>query len=242
MYKILIIDNDHKFQVLLKRMLSNTLPGLQIYQAYELFNALTILKEETIDFLFIDISISQMSGIKFLKEIKEFNYKPFTIIISAGKYLYQPQQILDLEIAGYLIKPTTYLPLSSTLMNILESKQEPVQESRDVLMLSTAIGVCPVNRKTILAVEKTQRNLLNVYTQKRILKEVRGTLIEIFKSFSEDFVFINRQCIINRTAITRIMPKTREIFLDVENREMAFSCSRDKIRDLITWFNTTKKI
>lgn len=243
MYNILIIDSDQSFQTYLTEVLDHTIPNSHVFQAQNFSNAIDILQEKEINLMFVDINMPKTSSRLISDKMQEINQKPLTIFLLPEQAAVQSQKITGLEPNGFFIKPKAYRNLPEYKRNIPYSANEKIKEqekAKETIMLSTATGVYPIIKESILAIERTQRNFLNVYTAKRTLKQVRGTLVEISKLMPSNFIFINRQCIINRTTITRIMPKTREIYLDIGHNEIAFSCSQDKIKNILVWFNSFK--
>lgn len=242
-YNILIIDSDQSFQMHLTELLDRTIPSSHVFRAQSFLNAIDILEEKEINLMYIDINISKANSNLISDKMQKFNQKPLTIFLLSEQEGIQSPKIIGVEPIGYFIKPKEY-QVSSKAENIAHKehigKKKDLDKGKETIMLSTATGVYPIVKDSILAIERTQRNFLNVYTAKRTLKQARGTLAEFSKTLPEDFVFINRQCIVNRTAITRIMPKTRELFLDIGSSEVTFSCSQDKIKNILTWFNSFK--
>lgn len=243
MYNILIIDSDQSFQMHLTELLDRTMPSSQVFRAKNILNAIDILEEKEINLVYIDINLSKANSNLILDKIQKYNRKPLTILLLSEQDDTHSHKVAGLNHIGYFIKPKEYQASSkpeSTTLDKLDEKKRNLDKGKETIMLSTATGVYPIVKESILAIERTQRNFLNVYTEKRTLKQARGTLAELSNILPSDFVFINRQCIINRTAITRIMPKTREIYLDIDSSEVAFTCSQDKIKNILIWFNSFK--
>lgn len=229
MYNLLIIDHNQGVQTLLTEFFDRTMAGSHIYRVPNLPEGIDILEKQEIDLVLVGADAVRVYGKRFFDKIRIMNRIPLIIFLLSEQETLLSQQIAEFEdVAESLINQRLFQP-------ILPPEKKNHKES---IMLSTAIGIYPVVKDSILAIERTQRNSLNVYTPKRMFKEVRGTLAEMSKQLPADFVFINRRCIVNRTAIARIIPKTREIYLDIDSNEVIFSCSRDKIKDIITWFES----
>lgn len=230
MYNLLIIDHNQRIRTLLSEYFDRTMAGSCIYRASNLQVGVDILETHEIDIVFMG-SNTMRSDVKcFSDKVRKMNRVPLIVFLLPEQEAMLSQQIAELE-----DMPIGHPNQSKFTQPLLRFEKNTHKEA---IMLSTAIGVYPVDKDSIVAIERTHRNSLNVYTPKRMFKKVRGTLSDISKQLPIDFVFINRQCIVNRTAITRIIPKTREIYLDVDSNEVTFSCSRDKIKDIITWFES----
>ena len=242
-YNILIIDSDQSFQMHLTELLDRTIPRSHVFRAKSFITAIDILEEEEINLMYIDINISKANSSLISEKMQKYKQNPLTIFLLSEQEETQPLKITGVEPIGYFIKPKEYQASSkagNTILDKSDEKKKDPGKGKETIMLSTATGVYPIIKDSILAIERTQRNFLNVYTEKRTLKQARGILAEISNQLPDDFVFINRKCIINRTAITRIMPKTREIYLDIGSSEVVFSCSQDKIKNILIWFNSFK--
>ena len=108
-----------------------------------------------------------------------------------------------------------------------------------ILILETRIGIYPTPVNTIAAIEKTPQNGLTVYTREHILTEVNSTLHQMESICSDDFIYLNRQCMVNKTAISHVIPKSREIYVKIMNKDQKkFICSRNKLRELIKWLES----
>ena len=108
-----------------------------------------------------------------------------------------------------------------------------------MLILETRIGIYPTPLNNIAAIEKTQQNGLTIYTHEHTLTEVNSTLQQLENTCSDDFIYLNRQCIVNKKAISHVVPKSREIYIKImDNGQKKFICSRNKLKELIKWLES----
>lgn len=108
-----------------------------------------------------------------------------------------------------------------------------------IIMLETRIGIYPTPVSSIIAIEKTPQNGLTIYTREYILTEVNSTLNQMKSVCSNNFIYLSRQCMINKTAISHVIPKSREIYIKIMNNDQKkFICSRNKFRELIKWLES----
>ena len=100
MYKALIIDDNKVARVMLSQMLSK-IEGIELAGEFEdAPSAISTLKKEDIDLLFLDVEMPGMSGLELLKVIPK---KPLTILVTA-----QPGyavEAFELNVVDYLVKP-----------------------------------------------------------------------------------------------------------------------------------------
>jgi two-component system LytT family response regulator len=83
-------------------------------------NALHILSTNTIDLLFLDIHMPQLSGIDFLKTIKK---PPQTILTTA--YREFAVESYELEVIDYLLKPITFDRFFKAIERFLRHTSKP---------------------------------------------------------------------------------------------------------------------
>lgn len=86
--------------------------------------ALEILRKESIDVLFLDIQMPEITGISLLKTLQK---KPFVILTTA-----YPQYALEgyeLDVVDYLLKPITFERFLKAVDKVSDRKSAPVTES-----------------------------------------------------------------------------------------------------------------
>jgi len=100
----LIIDDDASFRVFLKQLIekheSLALAGI----AENGKQAIELLREKSIDLMFLDVQMPDMSGFEVLDEVK--NFDPTQVIITSGSSAHGTKAF-DYGITDYLVKPFT---------------------------------------------------------------------------------------------------------------------------------------
>lgn len=100
MYKALIVDDNKVVRLMLTEMLKK-IDGIAIAgECDTAINAHTLLKNEKIDILFLDVEMPGMTGLELLKVLPE---RPATILITA-KAGYAAEAF-ELNVIDYLVKP-----------------------------------------------------------------------------------------------------------------------------------------
>ncbi len=108
MARILIVDDSSTARALIKRSLD--ICGVQDADFVEAGNgkeALSVLKEQTIDFVFTDLNMPEMDGTALLKRIKgspKLNHLP-VVIITSLKNQASEQSLIREHAAAVLAKP-----------------------------------------------------------------------------------------------------------------------------------------
>jgi DNA-binding LytR/AlgR family response regulator len=98
--KCLIVEDEPIAQEILKSYIEKT-DFLEVMgQCNNAIDAFTFLQANTVQVLFLDIKMPQMTGIELLKAI---SHKPKVIITSA--YRYYATDAYDLDVIDYLLKP-----------------------------------------------------------------------------------------------------------------------------------------
>jgi two-component system phosphate regulon response regulator OmpR len=116
-FHILIIDDDQKIRLLLKKFLENN--GFRVSDAENTQQAKKIMKMLIFDLLVIDIMMPGQNGLEFLKEIRQTNSIP-TLMLTA---MSNPEDRLDgLEFGAddYMTKPFEPRELLLRIQNILK--------------------------------------------------------------------------------------------------------------------------
>src|ERR1700744_2983467 len=117
-----IIDDEPMSIDLLSQRLNLLFPNLHILGAYtEWKKGLELLRANSVDLLFLDISMPEKSGIDFLKL---FPTIPFQVIFITAHSEYAIDAI-KLSAAGYILKPIDEYELSFAVNKAIEKIKGP---------------------------------------------------------------------------------------------------------------------
>lgn len=101
--KCIIIDDEALARRLLKDHISK-IPELELVAVCESpLQARTVIANENIDLIFLDIQMPELTGVDFLKTLKT---RPLTIFITA--YPDYALQSYELDVIDYLLKPVSF--------------------------------------------------------------------------------------------------------------------------------------
>lgn len=121
--RCLIVDDEPlAHEVLLKYI--GDLPFLQtVGQCYLATEALSFLRTNQVDLIFLDIRMPKLSGLDFLRTLQQ---RPLVIITSA--YEEHALESFDLEVCDYLLKPIRFerfLKAANRALSIFTLQQQP---------------------------------------------------------------------------------------------------------------------
>ena len=143
-FHVLIIDDDQKIRLLLKKFLDNN--GFRVSDAKNTQQAKKIMETLIFDLLVIDIMMPGQNGLEFLKEVRQTNAIP-TLMLTA---MSNPEDRLDgLEYGAddYMTKPFEPRELLLRIQNILRRHPENLQKSES--SYNTRFGPFSFNQKSL---------------------------------------------------------------------------------------------
>ena len=159
-YNCIVIDDEFLARKLLTEYISKV-PQLRLIASLDsAVDALNLLNKEPIDILFIDIEMSDISGIDF---IKNFSSRKRPIVIFVTAYPQYAAQGFEVDAMEYLIKPTTFprfLKAVDKSINYLEMKNK-------IQKLGNQIN--PVNGGSAFSAEQLMDYMI-VRTDRKMIK------------------------------------------------------------------------
>jgi Response regulator containing CheY-like receiver domain and AraC-type DNA-binding domain len=229
MYKVLITDDEKKSRMLIENIIRQILPeDVSVTQVDHPVKALRLIEKIKFDLIFMDIIMPQMNGLDVIEQISKKDHNPFIVIVSAHKNFEFAQKGINLGASGYISKPVykrQFIPIIDKFIN--KYKQSDIESpDNKTLSLSTSTGYRVINTKSIVFIKKAGRNTVDVFTTEAVIPQVRGILSELLTDLSPDFIYVNRQCIMEKRMISLFNPKTKEIVVKIGNTEKVIVCSR----------------
>ena len=165
--------------------------------------ALHILSTNTIDLLFLDIHMPQLSGIDFLKTLKK---PPHTILTTA--YREFAVESYDLEVIDYLLKPITFDRFFKAIERFLRHNSKPGKmvtigqaSPASFIILKSGIKHFKINIATILYIESI-KDYVKVSTMEN--EQIIKYKISDIETELDNQVFlrVHRSFIVNKEKIT----------------------------------------
>jgi len=207
--KCIIIDDEHLARELLADYISK-LPQLElIAKCTGVPQAMEVLQNKSIEFMFLDVQMPDISGIDFLKSL---NIKPIVILTTA-----YPEYALDgysLDVIDYLLKPISFerfvqsVNKASDQFNFISRHDNNLE--RDYITIKSEHKIHKVNYNNILYIEGAKEYVIfylkegNRIITLEALKRLEGIL-------PNNFMRIHRSHIINKDEVRSLYGNMIEI-------------------------------
>ena len=150
---------------------------------------------ETVDVLFLDIEMGDMSGVELAKRLRQMG-AGLQIVFLTG-YMEYIAEGYDVEALHYLIKPVAQEKLGA----VLDRAVERLKTRENVLLLSLPDGVVRLPLYEIRYLE-VMKNYVTLHAVEEY--SVKRSLSELTKELDESFYRIHRSYIVNLRFVKRI--------------------------------------
>jgi len=207
--KCIIVDDEHLARTLLEDYISK-IPMLKLVaKCASALEAMDVLQNETIDLMFLDIQMPDLTGIDFLKSLKN---KPIVIFTTA-----YPDYAIDgysLDVIDYLLKPISLDRFTLSVNKATEQLKlvnNNKQGSKTIyITLKSEHRIHKVNYDNILYIEGLKEYVIfHLKEGKRIITlEALKKLDEILP---DNFMRIHRSYIINTNDVKALYGNNVEI-------------------------------
>jgi CheY-like chemotaxis protein len=120
--KILLVEKDNIEAVKLKSAISEKFDDYEITVACKINEALSILENNFIDIILLDLNVENSNEIEFITKIKsnsKLQYLPIIILTNSNKDK-DIEKCYKLGIAGYLLKTLNYEDYQMKINTILQ--------------------------------------------------------------------------------------------------------------------------
>jgi DNA-binding LytR/AlgR family response regulator len=208
MIKCLVVDDELLARKLLEDYISK-LPGLELVESCKsATEAMKVLEKESIEVMFLDIQMPDISGIDFIKTLK---VKPLIILTTA-----YPEYAIDgysLDVLDYLLKPISFerfiQSVNKTTEQIKLKRGSETNKEKYIIIKSTH-KLNKVNYDDIIYIEG-----LKEYVSFYIKNQEKIITLESLKKLEEilpdNFMRIHRSYIINKNMVKSLYGNMVEI-------------------------------
>lgn len=201
-----IIEDEIPAQKILERFISK-IPNLELVKTFQAaIEANSFLNKASVDLVFLDINLPDMSGLDFIKTVKN----PPAIIMTTAYSEYAVSSF-DLDtIVDYLVKPFSFdrfLRAINKVNERLEISKPINNESETSIFLNVDKTLHKIVIDNILYIE-SERNYITVVTENKKL-----SYIDSLKKWKEKlpenlFIQVHKSFIVNTTLISKISGNT----------------------------------
>ena len=127
-HQLLIVDDDNQIRTVLSEALESDTLSVRTAASGEA--ALEALSEGEADVVLADVRMPGMSGLKFLRVLKESDRKPSVILMTAYEDLPTVAAAMRDGAVEFLIKPLDLIQLRSTLRRVLDDLESTEGERK----------------------------------------------------------------------------------------------------------------
>jgi two-component system, LytTR family, response regulator LytT len=177
------------------------------------FEAMEIINNRTIQLIFIDINMPDLSGLEFVKSLTDKPYIVFTTAYS--EYAVEGFQV---DAADYLLKPITYssfLKAANKVKNLIDltgnSQKESVKTTASHLFVKSEYKLIRIELDDIRYIEGQHEYIkIHLTNSKPVMTQLSMKAIEE-QLPSDQFMRVHRSFIVNLKKIT-VVERSRIVF------------------------------
>lgn len=212
MIKCIAIDDEpHALRQLSEYI--EVVPFLSLEKAFEsAIEACIFLKENTVDLVFVDISMPDLNGIDFAKSLSK--QIKIIFITAHSEFAYEGFQI---DAADYLLKPISFTDFFRSVNKVNEryfrqnSSLPEIHQSRDYLFIKSEYRIIRIIFKDIKYIE-SKREYVKIYLEGNEPIKSLMSMKKMEETLPENiFMRVHRSFIVNLDKIT-IVERNRIVF------------------------------
>ena len=199
----IILEDEIPAQNILKNFLGK-LPNVELKGTFQAaIEAHSFLKNEAVDLVFLDINLPEISGIDFIKTIKN----PPAIIVTTAYPDYAADSFALDTIVDYLVKPFAldrFLKAVNKAENFIKKSENTSEENlTETLFLNVDKTHHKIIINDILYIE-SDRNYITVITKTQKLSYIDSLKNWVEKLPDSSFIQIHKSFIINKSYVDKI--------------------------------------
>lgn len=192
-----IILDDEPFAVKLMADYASKVPRLNVlYADSDVFKAIEILNNETVDLVFIDIQMPQLTGIELMQM---FNQKHNFIVTTA--YTDYALDVFQFHVIDYLLKPIVFNRFYQSVEKFIRWQETfQNQDSEDFLLVKAERKHYKIATENILYIEGL-KDYIRIHTKGEKIMVLENMKDILEKLPVNQFVRIHRSYIIPKNKI-----------------------------------------
>ena len=204
--KCVIIEDEIPAQKILKNFIAK-IPSLELVDTFKAaIEANSFLNSESVDIVFLDINLPDMSGLDFIKTIKN----PPAIIMTTAYSEYAVNSFELDTIVDYLVKPFSFDRFLKAINKVKERMGAPEvasEENEETIFLNVDKTLHKIVLNNILYIE-SERNYITVVTENQKLSYIDSLKNWNAKLPENNFVQVHKSFIINSLFVNKISGNT----------------------------------
>lgn len=162
---ILIVDDDIHILELIQRHLKNL--NYHTFKAVSVQEALTILKDQTIDLLITDLQMPGVDGMQLIKYTTEHYPSLPTLVVTGYPSIDGAIEVMKHGVVDYLTKPFTKDELKAAVFKSFSRSDQPKKTQKDIVTTSKTsygdlIGSSEAMRKVTETIDRLKNNKATV--------------------------------------------------------------------------------
>ena len=123
--RVLVVDDEENVRLLLERSLARLEPGIKVQVANSSAQALEFLKGEPFDLVIADYQMPYMNGLELTRTIRQDYPNVKIVLMTAYPSRKIAEQVDELKVDGYLLKPFSTRYLRKIVFALLASPEFP---------------------------------------------------------------------------------------------------------------------
>lgn len=201
-----IVEDEIPAQKILKNFISK-IPSLQLMGTFKAaIEANTFVKNNAIDVIFLDINLPDISGIDFIKTIKN----PPAIIMTTAYPDYAVDSFELDTIIDYLVKPFSFdrfFKAVNKAKDRIDSPKKITEQHGETIFLNVDKTHHKLVLNKILFIE-SDRNYITVVTENQKLSYIESLKNWIEKLPKNQFIQVHKSFIVNQKYVKKIYGNT----------------------------------
>jgi len=197
----IIIEDESMSVRIIQEFIRKTTDLNLVHTFSNAIDAINILQsDESIELIFLDIELPEMSGMEFLDSIKE----PPQVIIISSKGLYAADAF-DYDVADYLVKPITYARFYKAIQRARKrlEKDKLDKVGRSEIFIKKDATLVRLKYDEILWIEALENYVIfNTFNEKFTIHFTMKAIEQ--KLPQEKFTRVHRSFIVNTSCIDAI--------------------------------------
>lgn len=196
--KCIILDDEPLAVELLEKYAQKQIQLEVVLATTDVFEVVDFLQKQTVDLIFIDIQMPELSGIQLMQMFNKDNY--FIVTTAYANYALESY---DYRVVDYLLKPITFDKFHKAVTKFTDFVTLDKKETSDHLFVKVDGKQVKINPKDIYYIEGLS-DYIRIHLQNERLVVLDNLKDFINKLSSKDFMRIHKSYIIQLDKIKSI--------------------------------------